>query len=59
MVEIVKKKPLTSLKNKFVRFFTTSSSKNQVKRYTRARVVSFFFLLFVFLAGLFAAVPLI
>lgn len=59
MVEIVKKKPLTSLKNKFVRFFTTSSSKNQVKRYTRSRVVSFFFFLFVFLAGLFAVVPLI
>lgn len=48
-----------SFKQSLVRFFTTSNSNNQVRRYTRSRVGTFFFLLFIFLAGAFTLLPFI
>ena len=52
-----KKRP--SVKEYIVRFFTTSNSKNQVRRFTRSRVGTFFFLLFIFLMGAFTILPFI
>lgn len=48
-----------TFKQSVVRFFTTSNSSNQVRRYTRSRVGTFFFLLFIFLAGAFTLLPFI
>ena len=59
MIEKTKFRLFSNLNKKIVRFFTTSNSKNQVKRYTRSRVVSFFFFLFIFLAGLFTILPFV
>ena len=49
----------STLRQNMVRFFTTSKSNNQVRRYTRSRVGTFFFLLFIFLAGAFTLLPFI
>ena len=49
----------STLRQNIVRFFTTSNSNNQVRRYTRSRVGTFFFLLFIFLAGAFTLLPFI
>ena len=48
-----------TLKQAVVRFFTTSNSSDQVRRYSRSRVGTFFFLLFIFLAGAFTLLPFI
>lgn len=53
------KKTNRTLKQAIIRFFTTSNSKNQVRRYTRSRVSTFFFLLFLLLAGAFTVLPFI
>jgi len=59
MSAIATKKHNIGFKNSIIRFFTTSNSKNQVRRYTRSRVGTFFFLLFIFLAGAFTLLPFI
>ena len=48
-----------TFKQTVIRFFTTSNSNNQVRRYTRSRVGTFFFLLFIFLAGAFTLLPFV
>ena len=59
MVKVAKRKQRLTFKEAVVRFFTTSNSKNQVRRFTRSRVGTFFFLLFIFLMGCFTVLPFV